>query len=118
MGKIKLTRADVNRCFRRVYRAGYSQLEPLYREGDASGYNSGLYGWNWDLYEMPGRIAITSGYRSMVGAELPARCKKIIQNAVRYRDKMRAAGHYDYPKMEKYIRRARRQFEAELTKGR
>lgn len=44
MSKVKFTRSEVNRIYSRVYRAGYCELYPLYRESEAIGYNSGVYG--------------------------------------------------------------------------
>lgn len=117
MEKIKYTRQDVNRCFCKVFRAGYCELEPLYSSFDAIGYNCGVYGWNWHLYTFPGSVAITSGYRSMTGAPLPDRCKKILKNAQNYKRQMYAAPHYDYEKFQAYIKRARRNFEKALQEG-
>lgn len=114
MEKIKYTRADVNRGFNRVYLAGYGQLEPLYTAADAIGYNCGVYGWNWHLYAF-GDVAITSGYRSMIGADLPERCKKILRNAEKYVKTFKP--WTDYAKKQRYIKNARRNFEKALKEG-
>ena len=114
MEKIKYTRADVNRCFNRVFWAGYCELQPLYSSSDAVGYNCGVYGWNWHLYTFPGGVAITSGYRSMCGNDLPERCKKILHNAEKYYSERK---YKDYSALEKYISKKRREFEKALQEG-
>lgn len=114
MAKIKFTRSDVNRIYNRVYRAGYCELYPLYRESEAIGYNSGVYGWNFDIYTFSGGIAITSGYRSMCGGVLPEHCKKILRNAEKYYNQRK---YKNYSALDKYIARARREFEKALQEG-
>ena len=114
MSKVKFTRSEVNRIYSRVYRAGYCELYSLYRESEAIGYNSGVYGWNFDIYTFSGRIAIASGYRSMVGADLPERCKKILRNAEKYYSQRKFK---DYSTLDKYINKKRREFEKALAEG-
>lgn len=113
MAKIKFTRSDVNKFYNRVYRAGYCELFPLYRDTEAIGYNCGVYGWNWHLYAF-GDVAITSGYRSMIGADLPERCKKILRNAEKYYKQRK---YKNSAALDKYIARARRAFEKSLQEG-
>jgi hypothetical protein len=52
-------------------------------------YNSGVYGWNCDIYcDFKRDIAITTGYRNMAGERIPSEllekytniAKKIIEN--------------------------------------
>ena len=114
MSKIKFTRSDVNRIYSRVYRAGYCELYPLYRESEAIGYNCGVYGWNFDIYTFGSGIAITSGYRSMCGDQLPERCKKILHNAEKYYSERK---YKNYPALDKYISRQRKAFEKALAEG-
>lgn len=113
MEKMKYTRADVKRCFNKVYSAGYGELQPLYSSSDAIGYNCGVYGWNWHLYAF-GDVAITSGYRSMCGGVLPEHCKKILRNAEKYYNQRKFK---NYSALDKYIARARRNFEKALQEG-
>ena len=114
MEKIKFTRSDVNRIYKRVYRAGYCELYPLYRESEAIGYNCGVYGWNFDIYTFGGGIAITSGYRSMCGGNLPERCKKILRNAEKYYSQRK---YKNSAALDKYISIKRREFEKALQEG-
>lgn len=65
-----LTRKDVNRMYTKVLRVGYGDLQYLLREFKKIGYNSGLYGWNWDAYEIDNDTCIVTGYRNLTGERL------------------------------------------------
>ena len=112
MEKMKFTRSDVHRMYNKVFQADYCALYPLYESREAIGYNHGVYGWNWHLYAIGGGIAITSGYRSMTGAELPERARKILRNAEKHLKTYKP--YSDYDKKQAYIKRARRAFEKAL----
>lgn len=43
---------------------GYCDLQTLLKYESPRAYTSGLYGWNYDLYDIEG-IAICTGYRGM-----------------------------------------------------
>jgi hypothetical protein len=59
--------------FKKVYRVGYCELEYIYRYEEPQYYNSGVYGWNCDIYIDYSRdIAITTGYRNMAGKVIPS----------------------------------------------
>lgn len=49
--------------------AGYCDLQNLLRAHDANAYTSGVYGWNYDVYEVYG-LTICTGYCSMPGKRL------------------------------------------------
>ena len=49
--------------------AGYCDLCNLLRAHDANAYTSGVYGWNFDVYEVYG-LTICTGYRGMPGKRL------------------------------------------------
>nr|DAH60802.1 MAG TPA: hypothetical protein [Caudoviricetes sp.] len=49
--------------------AGYCDLQNLLRNHDPVAYTSGVYGWNFDVYEIRG-VTICTGYRGMVGLRL------------------------------------------------
>lgn len=68
--------------------AGYCYLQNLLRARDANAYTSGVYGWNFDVYEVYG-LTICTGYRGMPG--------KLVEGVERYEEK--AAGVWgDYSK--------------------
>lgn len=57
---------------RRIFRAGYCELQAILNRDNAQFYNAGVYGWNCDIYiDWKTDIAITTGYRNMRGASIP-----------------------------------------------
>ena len=46
---------------------GYAYLQNLFYYTDRIGYHAGVYGWNFDAYEIGGNKIIMTGYRSMFG---------------------------------------------------
>ena len=48
---------------------GYCDLQNLLRVHDANAYTCGVYGWNFDVYEVYG-LTICTGYRGMPGKRL------------------------------------------------
>ena len=65
MEKIKMTKKDVRRIARNrpVLSADYLVSRYLKEKGFSPiGYNSGAYGWNYDVYEIEG-VVIVAGYR-------------------------------------------------------
>lgn len=69
--KVKTTRkAIVNSTPGRTLKcAGYCDLQALLRNHQPTAYTSGVYGWNFDVYEVYG-LTICTGYRNMPGARL------------------------------------------------
>lgn len=49
--------------------AGYCDLSYLLREHEPIAYTCGVYGWNYDVYEVYG-LTICTGYRGMPGKRL------------------------------------------------
>ena len=67
--KYKTTRkAIVNNCIN-VKSTGYCELQSLLRNHDPNAYTCGVYGWNFDIYEIYG-VTICTGYRNMPGESL------------------------------------------------
>lgn len=71
--------ADNLRC------AGYCELQTLLYNHDATAYTAGVYGWNFNVYEVYG-LTICTGYRGMPGQRLQSsneyesKAKAIINN--------------------------------------
>lgn len=63
--KVKVTRNNLYK----PYFCGYCDLQYLLRYQEPFGYNSGMYGWNYDAYSMGG-MTICTGYRNMPGKRL------------------------------------------------
>ena len=65
--KFKTTRRAVVERSARLVSAGYCDLQTLLRNHAPVAYTCGVYGWNFDVYEMYG-LTIYTGYRNMPGA--------------------------------------------------
>ena len=110
MGKIQMTKKEINRMYNHVYRYNYSTLDSIYTQWDATGYNCGVYGWNFNVYHVTSDICILSGNRGTFGELLPEKAEKILQNAKKY---FRSVP--DWKKRDKYISVAKRKFIKSLT---
>ena len=73
MSKTKTTMKNITERFHKVFRIGYCDLQNIFKYEEAQYYNSGVYGWNCDIYADYNRnIAICSGYRNMRGERIPS----------------------------------------------
>ena len=68
--KIKVTMKILSN-YKKVYRCGYCDLQNIFRDVEPTFYNSGIYGWNCDIYEYGFTVAITTGYRNLKGERIP-----------------------------------------------
>ena len=64
--KYKTTRKAIVAGSPRLVSAGYCDLQTLLRYHSPIAYTSGVYGWNFDVYEVNG-LTICTGYRGMPG---------------------------------------------------
>lgn len=64
--KFKTTRKAIVSGSGRLVYAPYAELQDLLRGHDAIAYTAGVYGWNFDVYEI-GNLTICTGYRGMPG---------------------------------------------------
>ena len=72
MTKIKTDMKRISSGFRKVFQAGYCDLQYIYKYEEPQFYNCGVYGWNCDIYvDYKRDIAITTGYRNMRGKQIP-----------------------------------------------
>lgn len=67
--KFKTTIKAIREGSVNVRSAGYCDLQHLLTNHNPIAYTSGVYGWNFDVYEVYG-ITICTGYRSMPGKRL------------------------------------------------
>lgn len=67
--KIKTTRKAIVDSAVNVKCAGYCDLQHLLRNHSPIAYTAGVYGWNFDVYDVYG-VTICTGYRNMPGARL------------------------------------------------
>lgn len=66
MIKFKTTAKAVREGYPKALAIPYCELQHLLNYKNPIAYNSGTYGWNFDLYII-GNVAITTGYRNLVG---------------------------------------------------
>ena len=72
MSKQHTTIKYIKNVWNNVYRCGYCDLQYIMRYEEPNYYNSGVYGWNCDVYcDFKRDIAITTGYRNMAGKMIP-----------------------------------------------
>lgn len=65
MHKAKMTNKDLIRYEPVLIQIAGSKTERnIWEKGDHIGYNSGIYGWNWDLIRYRGRYYV-AGYRGI-----------------------------------------------------
>lgn len=64
--KYKTTRKAIVSGSSKIVYAGYCELSYLLRYHQPTAYTSGVYGWNFDVYEVYG-LTICTGYRNMPG---------------------------------------------------
>lgn len=89
---IKVTNKEIKDTFRDVIAVGYCDAQNLLRAFDKIGHNSGVYGWNYDLYTIDG-AAIVTGYRNTPGQG--ANREILREYEKRAADAWRAGGSYD-----------------------
>ena len=70
--EFKTTAKAVREAYGKKIRAGYCSMQELLAYENRKAYTSGVYGWNFDVYEIynpinGGTYIITTGYRGMVG---------------------------------------------------
>lgn len=64
--KIKTTESSIRKNCKPIVSVGYCALSSLLVNHEPIAYTCGVYGWNFDLYEVDG-LYISTGYRRMVG---------------------------------------------------
>lgn len=73
MSKIHTTIKYIKNVWGNVWRCGYCDLQYIMRYEEPEYYNSGVYGWNCDIYcNHKYDVAITTGYRNMAGRVIPS----------------------------------------------
>lgn len=60
----EITKNDIKRQYRIIIRVGYCDLYHLTKRLRKVGYNAGIYGWNYDVFELDYNTCIITGYRA------------------------------------------------------
>lgn len=89
-----MTRKELTNSFSKVLRIGYCDLQDLTAYCKKIGYNSGVYGWNWDAFILNYDVAICTGYRSMAGDNISSECKKEINKAIKEYEENHKSGDW------------------------
>lgn len=93
--KFKTTRKAIIEGSTKIISAGYCDLQTLLRGHNPIAYTCGVYGWNYDVYEIDG-TTICTGYRGMPGkranniAEFESKARKIADDYKRPYEERRA----------------------------
>lgn len=66
-----ITRNDAKRMFRVIFQVGGSKLQRTLKPFEPVGFNEGMYGRNWDAYDIGDGFGILMGNRNTVGIEIP-----------------------------------------------
>lgn len=70
MKKLQVTRKDIKESYNNIFNVGYCNMYYLLTGVEPRYYNSGVYGWNWDAYEIAPNICIITGYRNTLGENI------------------------------------------------
>lgn len=62
MMKVKITNKELRDGYYTI-RLGYCDAQDILKFQPARFYNSGVYGWNYDVFEIDWNLAICTGYR-------------------------------------------------------
>ena len=74
--KLKTTKKELNQNYNYIIRGGYCEFQTLLSTPKAREmfYACGVYGWNWDAYEIEAsdgsRVCVCTGYRDLTGKRL------------------------------------------------
>lgn len=83
MQKREATRNTIRRNYKNIINVGYANLQHLLKYDDAKYYNHGVYGWNWNAYELDENTCIITGYRNTLGDDIDHEYTQIIDNKAR-----------------------------------
>ena len=67
--KYKTTSKAIKEGYYHIIPVGYCELQSLLKYKRPNAYTCGVYGWNYDVYDIGGR-AICTGYRGMPSANV------------------------------------------------
>lgn len=95
--KQKATRNTIKRNYNNILNVGYANLENLLKYDEAKFYNIGVYGWNWNAYELDKNTCIITGYRNTLGNDIDHnyivkinnKAREIVKDSISYEDKIK-----------------------------
>ena len=79
MYKIRMTKTALK--YDKVYRIGYCELQEILKSLSAVGYNTGVYGWNYDIYCLGENVSLITGCCTDCGIKISHEiCDKILKD--------------------------------------
>ena len=101
--KFRITTKYIKENYSRIISVGYNKIPTLLRNHNAIAYTAGIYGWNYDIYDIDG-VAICTGHHGMP-TKLSKNTKKYEETAMKFLDNYEATGYnaFDEVKIANFI---------------
>ena len=100
MLKVRITNKELREGYYTI-ELSYGATQNILKFQPARFCNYGVYGWNYDVYELDWNLAICTGYRPV--KSIPEKLNKQAREIVKKYDKKAEALHsWDYKKYENY----------------
>lgn len=87
MKKMKVTTKEIKRTYKTIINLVYD-TDYLFPDADAIAFNSGVYGWNYDLFTV-NNVAILRGYRVPCGFIPDKEVTELYNNKAKELEKIR-----------------------------
>lgn len=107
MQKLKVTRKDIKASYNNIYNVGYCNMYYLLTGIEPRYYNCGVYGWNWDAYEIEEGICIITGYRNTLGVNVDSKQLRYYEEQAR---EIRENWGIKYDEQLRLIKELRKEF--------
>lgn len=113
--KLKTTRKEIknNVPEKYIWKAGYCSMQHLLYYKNPIAYTSGVYGWNFDLYDIGG-VYFTTGYRNMIGKQVDYDLLNKYEDQAKEIINLR--GKYEYDEKKDLVNNLLKEFIKELYK--
>lgn len=113
--KTRITSATVKASYEKIIVCGYGNLQDMLAYENPVAYNNGVYGWNYDVYEINPNCAIVTGYRCFNSKYKPGYdLQKKYNDAAR---KIRCDYSIGYEEQKARLKEIIRDFVGEVTGG-
>ena len=112
--KTHTTIKSIRQNWRNIWRCGYCDLQYIMKYQEPNYYNSGVYGWNCDVYcDFAKDVAVTTGYRNMAGRVIPNELIKKYSDIAK--EICRSEWNKPYDEIKELLDQNRRKFFDELA---
>lgn len=114
MIKFKITNKEIKEGYKNIITIGYCNIQSLLYFENAIAYNAGVYGWNYDVYQINNNTCICTGYRPVNGMRIDYNIQEKYENKARkilYGD-----NKYKYETKKRKIQELLNQFVTEVLK--